>query len=144
MLRAVHTQQGTEWLAQDTASEWGGAATAASNRDIRWGTVLSSDWHTGTTLAQPWPAPAPLAPGLFPSGVNVPLLRGERAHTEREQNHPAPKLQGFCSSMLGVNPVPNRVVTTTEHRSSGSNLALAPAPRSPAPPPSKVTAASPP
>ena len=88
----------------------------------------------------PYQAPT-LAPVQFHSGAKVLMLRGVRKNTEREQNQLAPNPQSFCSSTLGPDPAPDRVLSATEHRRSpGSHLPLTLAPPFQAPPPTKVIA----
>ena len=108
-----------------------------------------SKWNWGHHSLNPgphpcqMPAPAPLAPALFPSGAIVLVLGWGKEHTEREWSHLGPDPQCFCSSNLGPAPSPKRVVLATEKgRSPGSHWTLALAAPSAAPPPTEVIAAS--
>ena len=71
-------------------------------------------------------------------------VQGEgKTDTWREQNQFGPDPWGFCSSNLGFGLPINRVVMATERRGSlARHLASALAPPSPAPPLTKVIAAS--
>ena len=103
------------------------------------GAVSSSDWHAWTIPACPL---ASLVPVLLPSGAKLSLLGWGKVHTYREWNEFESDLQGFCPSTLGPDPIPDRVVMTSEHkRSPSSHVALALAP-SLGPPPTKVIAAN--
>lgn len=54
--------------------------------------------------------PAPLDPGLFPSGARVPVVGGNWSSLD--------PTQVFCSSNLRLDPTSNRAVTATDLRGS--------------------------
>lgn len=67
----------------------------------------------------------------------------ESAYNEKEWSVLGPNPQVFCTSILGLNPTPNREVTDTVHRRSpGSHLVLALALTSPALPATKMVAST--
>lgn len=96
-------------LAQSCAESEPGESNQSwhiSRQQIRSNFELVCQNHPRVGPSSHWvPAPAHLAPVLLPSGAKVPVLRGQRPHTQREDSQLGLDLQDFSRNLGPILPI---------------------------------------